>query len=78
MQLGKNYFPVKRKNFARLVKKWKRLSDTLGCRVKVRTAQGIFIGKAVDIGPEGALVLEIGKGKKEKILAGDCYYLRRK
>ncbi len=74
-EMEKKYFEAKRKGFSGLLKKWKRLSDTLGREVKLDTAQGVFFGKAVDLDSEGALILKLSNGEEKKILAGDCYHL---
>jgi len=77
-RLESNYLRVKKEGFAWLLKRWKTFSDTLGRNVKVQTSEGIFLGKALDINSDGALVLRLSNGKKKKILAGDCYHLRKK
>ncbi|MFN3921334.1 MAG: biotin--[acetyl-CoA-carboxylase] ligase [Caldimicrobium sp.] len=55
---------------------WRTLSDTLGKKVKVLSSERVFIGKAIDVDNEGALLLQSEEGKIERIFSGDCFHLR--
>lgn len=54
---------------------WKKMSDTLGQWVRVSTLTGVLEGRAIDIDPDGVLVLDID-GRHERVFAGDCFHLR--
>lgn len=54
---------------------YKKLSDTIGKFVRIRMVGGDIEGKAVGIDESGRLILE-REGKLEKIISGDCIYLR--
>jgi BirA family biotin operon repressor/biotin-[acetyl-CoA-carboxylase] ligase len=55
---------------------WKRLSSTVGQRVRVRTERGEWVGLAEDIDDVGALLVRVDGGKLERVLAGDVEQLR--
>ncbi|MDR5673953.1 biotin--[acetyl-CoA-carboxylase] ligase [Halalkaliarchaeum sp. AArc-GB] len=55
---------------------WRERAITLGRRVRVETADGTVEGKAVDVTPPGALVVETSTGPRT-IHAGECSHLRR-
>jgi len=54
-------------------KRWKELSDTLGKEVIVRVAGEEFMGRAVDIDEDGALLLK-RNGKIFRVYSGECFY----
>lgn len=54
---------------------WREHAITLGQRVRVETAQGEIVGKAVDIESPGQLVIETEEGDV-RVHAGDCEHLR--
>ncbi len=51
---------------------YKKLSSTIGKKVKIKTVNKVIDGKAVDVDEHGRLVLESG----EKIVSGDVIHLR--
>lgn len=57
---------------------WKKLSATLGQDVLVKAERQELRGRAVDIDESGALILDVGDGKTERVLAGDVEQLRAK
>jgi len=63
-------------DFAAILDDWRALSTTLGGRVRVRCAGAILEGRAVDIGPGGALLLETGDGLVE-LHEGEVEQLRQ-
>ena len=71
-ELEKCYKLLKEGNIHSLLNKWREHSTTLGREVEVRTPQGTLGGKAIDIAPDGGLILELPDGSKEKVLAGEC------
>jgi len=59
-----------------LINEWKKLSSTLGRRVKVVSGKDTFSGIAEDIDEEGMLILRLPSGGVKKISAGDVIMLR--
>lgn len=59
-----------------LFDEWKRLSSTLGRKVRVTAGRETFIGVAEDIDDEGMLILRLSSGVLKKISAGDVMMLR--
>jgi len=51
--------------------RWRSLSAVLGQPVRVRVGQQTFCGLAVDIDPQGALLVEEEDGCRRRFLAGD-------
>jgi len=52
---------------------WRALSVTLGRRVRVTPVAGgaPLFGTALDVDPDGALVLQLDDGRRERVLAGE-------
>ncbi|MBI1811408.1 MAG: biotin--[acetyl-CoA-carboxylase] ligase, partial [Nitrospirae bacterium] len=59
-----------------LINEWKKLSSTLGRKVKVVSGKDMFSGIAEDIDDEGMLILRLPSGGLKKISAGDVIMLR--
>jgi BirA family biotin operon repressor/biotin-[acetyl-CoA-carboxylase] ligase len=55
--------------FGRLLARWRGMCSTLGRWVKIEAGQEIIVGRAVEIGLDGALVVD-RKGKCERIRTG--------
>ncbi len=70
------YLLLKKRGFAPILKEWKKISATLGKRIKAVSGNRIIEGKAIDIDSHGALIIKTKEGKKEKILAGDVTLMR--
>ena len=51
--------------------RWRALSTTLGREIEVSTETATVRGKAADVSPSGALVLELPDGGKAEIWCGD-------
>jgi BirA family biotin operon repressor/biotin-[acetyl-CoA-carboxylase] ligase len=59
-----------------IIQEWKRFSDTLGRRVRIKTiTNDEIIGSAVDITNTGFLVITPESGENMVISSGDCFYL---
>lgn len=56
---------------AALLDHWRRLSDTLGRRVRVELPDGFFEGLAEDVAPDGALIVD-----GRPVHVGDIVHLR--
>ncbi|WP_456830885.1 biotin--[acetyl-CoA-carboxylase] ligase [Deinococcus sp. UYEF24] len=50
---------------------WREASVTLGQQVQVQTQAGAVTGRAQDIGPDGALLVQTGGGELHRVTAGD-------
>lgn len=59
-----------------LLKEWRRLSSTLGNKVRVTMGTDIFSGFAEDIDEQGRLILKLASGAKMIVSAGDLTELR--
>jgi len=55
--------------------RWKKLSSTLGRNIRVITHDEVIEGKAIDVGIDGSLVVEV-RGTLRKVYAGDVIHLR--
>ena len=55
---------------------WAAHLDTVGRQVRVTTAEGVIVGRAAGVDPDGALRLELADGSTRRILAGDVESLR--
>jgi BirA family biotin operon repressor/biotin-[acetyl-CoA-carboxylase] ligase len=60
--------------FENVISEWKKYSVTLNRRVKIVTNKEVSEGRAVDVEPDGALVLELADGSHKKIVYGDCFH----
>ncbi|UCG90124.1 MAG: biotin--[acetyl-CoA-carboxylase] ligase [Candidatus Heimdallarchaeota archaeon] len=59
-----------------LLNEWKQKDNILGMNVIVQSPEGEYHGKAVDISPNGQLVLEISESKKVNITTGTVIIAR--
>jgi BirA family biotin operon repressor/biotin-[acetyl-CoA-carboxylase] ligase len=71
------YLKFQRDGFSPILEEWRNMSATIGEWVKITTQARTIYGEAIGVDSEGALVLETGEGKLEKIVAGNCEHLRR-
>jgi len=65
---------LRRQDIANIVPEWKACSATLGQHVRIESQQGMTEGKAVDVDPNGALVVKAADGSLKKIYYGDCFH----
>ncbi|HEY2030609.1 MAG TPA: biotin--[acetyl-CoA-carboxylase] ligase [Myxococcales bacterium] len=56
--------------------RFRALSSTLGRRVRVDAETGSFEGEAVDLAPDGALLVKHGEGDLRRVVAADIEHLR--
>ena len=61
-------------DLANVIEEWKSCSATLGQQVRIVSRQGVTKGKAVDVDPNGALVVRTADGTIKKIYYGDCFH----
>jgi len=59
---------------ASVIAEWKNCSATLGQQVRIVSRQGVTEGKAMDVDPNGALVVRTADGDFKKIFYGDCFH----
>ena len=57
-----------------VIEDWKTCSATLGQQVRIVSHQGVTEGKALDVDPNGALVVRTADGDLKKIYYGDCFH----
>lgn len=69
-ELEKWYDRARQEGFAPVFDEWRRLSVTLGKQVSVVAPDGSFVGMALDIDADGALLVKTDTGT-ERVLAGD-------
>ncbi len=60
---------------AGIVTAWRGLSCTLGRAVRVSAPGGEITGRAVDVGPDGALIVETWGGTRERVVCGDSEFV---
>ena len=58
-------------NFSSVLNEWRKLTVTLGNRVESATREGKIYGEAIDIDPDGALMVKDEKGVIHRIISGD-------
>ncbi|MGB2941044.1 MAG: hypothetical protein WBD38_12190, partial [Candidatus Dormiibacterota bacterium] len=55
---------------------WLDLSATIGSRVSAQGRGASVEGVAVDLGPDGALVIETDDGRRTEVRSGEVLHLR--
>jgi len=66
---------MKAADFDRVIEDWKKVTVTLGRRVRIVTTRQVAEGRAVDVDENGALIMEGKDGRRQKIVYGDCFLL---
>ncbi len=59
-----------------ILAEWRKLSSTIGKRVRVTLCSEVLSGLAEDIDKEGMLLLQLASGERRRISAGDLTELR--
>lgn len=77
MQFDKYYEILKIGNTNKILSEWKKLSDTLGRRVKMITLKETIEGIALDVDDMGALIIKTDDNKEQQFLAGDCVHVSK-
>ena len=66
------YYDIyKKTGFDPVIKRWKELSNIIGKKVEVEVIGNQFIGEALDIDGDGALILKDNQGVIHRIISGD-------
>lgn len=76
IEMNYEIFKFKKGNFTYLLNEWKRLSDTIGKKVKINMRTEVIEGEAVAVNSDGALILKLEDGSLKNIIAGECIHLR--
>lgn len=74
--LERRYEELKREGFPSILDEWKRLSSTLGRRVRVVDPSGAVEGEAVDLDKDGGLMIRSDAGITIKRMSGDVVQVR--
>jgi BirA family biotin operon repressor/biotin-[acetyl-CoA-carboxylase] ligase len=69
------YEEFKQGKFPKILAEWRRMSKTIGRKVKVRKTGRVVYGEAVGINRDGVLILEQEDGTLRKVLSGECIHL---
>lgn len=67
------YYKYKKKEFEGILEETKKKCNTIGEYVKVRSINGIYSGKVIDIDKDCNLVLKLKNNKVKKITDGDIF-----
>lgn len=70
------YILFQKNGFKTVIEKWKRLSTTLGHRVKIISDKNLIEGEALDIDSDGGLLVREDSGFVEKVMVGDVVKVR--
>ena len=63
-----------RPDIASLISEWKKMTMTIGKRVKVQTFGETVRGVAVDVNDSGALIVQQDDGSQKTVIYGDCFH----
>ena len=65
---------LKKTKLENVISEWKKYTVTLNRRVKIATHKEVFEGLAIDVEPDGTLVIELADGSRKSIVYGDCFH----
>jgi BirA family biotin operon repressor/biotin-[acetyl-CoA-carboxylase] ligase len=65
------YKLFKEGKFVKLLSEWCQMAGFLGKKVEITSFMERWVGKAVDIDENGALIVELENGERKKVLSGD-------
>ncbi len=71
-----NYSFLQQKGPKAMLDKWRRLSVTLGRRVRISSHDDFIEGEAFDIDTDGGLLIRNDSGVTQKVMAGDITFCR--
>lgn len=72
-ELEETYLELEEEGSEAIIRAWKEHSATLGTTVTVALNEMCFVGKAIDIDYDGALLVKLPDGNIKRIIAGDVY-----
>jgi len=61
--------------FDPVLRRWKGMAETIGRRIRVEMPDQTWEGRAVDVDPQGVLLLNDSNGETHRIVAGDVVLL---
>jgi BirA family transcriptional regulator, biotin operon repressor / biotin---[acetyl-CoA-carboxylase] ligase len=65
---------IHQQDLSHVIEEWKSCSATLGQQVRIVSRHDITEGRAVDVDPNGALIVETADGTLKTIYYGDCFH----
>lgn len=68
------YLPFKNGNYSMMLEEWKKYSVTLNRSVRVVSQKEVIQGKAIDLGEDGAMLVETVEGPV-RVLAGEVSFI---
>jgi BirA family biotin operon repressor/biotin-[acetyl-CoA-carboxylase] ligase len=71
VELEDCYERYKNEGFSGIINRWKKLSSTLGRRVRIADQQGDVEGEAIDLDDNGGLIIRSDTGRTIKRMSGD-------
>ncbi len=74
--LETNYALLKQDKAREILQQWRNYTVMFGKTVSIETPDKVIVGRVIDIGGNGSLVLALPDGKIEKVLAGECRIIR--
>ncbi len=69
------YVEMRDGNFDEVLDGWRELSETIGREVLIETRRDRFVGHAVGLSSDGALVVELPDGELRRVTGGLCRHL---
>ena len=72
-ELEETYIDLEEEGSDMIIRAWKECSATLGTTVTVALNEMCFVGKAIDLDYDGALLVKLPDGNIKRIVAGDVY-----
>jgi BirA family biotin operon repressor/biotin-[acetyl-CoA-carboxylase] ligase len=63
--------PALEDGFDQVLRRWKERSETLGRQVRLDAGGRIIDGRAIDLDPDGALIIETAAGERRVFRAGE-------
>jgi biotin-(acetyl-CoA carboxylase) ligase len=69
--LDRCYGEIEESGFEDLARRWEARFGLRGKKVRAQMGGRTIIGTAKGIAPDGALILEDGRGERQRIVAGD-------
>jgi BirA family transcriptional regulator, biotin operon repressor / biotin---[acetyl-CoA-carboxylase] ligase len=76
LELLEGYYARMRDRFDEIINDWRKLSDTLGSRIKVHSHGQVLDGQALDVDENGGLILRLDSGFNKHIFSGDVETIR--
>jgi biotin-[acetyl-CoA-carboxylase] ligase BirA-like protein len=73
-ELERYYVMFTQKKFDLILGEWRNLAGFLGQYVEIKSFDEEFIGRAVDVDQDGALMVKLRDGTVKKVLSGDITY----